>query len=138
MPTEPPQRRTRRWTACCSCTCASERRSAARLALVGLALRLLAEGPTSLCDIADAVSRGLESHKEAATRALLRVKRHSCFSRKAKVASEKPTSKDALEDEHLPTGDQMRQVISQPLDPLLRLLLPALDVDDLRDQHVIG
>jgi hypothetical protein len=60
------------------------------------------------------------------------------LSRKAKVASEKPTSKDALEDEHLPTGDQMRQVISQPLDPLLRLLLPALDVDDLRDQHVIG
>ena len=32
----------------------------------------------------------------------------------------------------------MLQVIRQALDPFLRLLLPALEVDDLRDQHVIG
>jgi hypothetical protein len=50
----------------------------------------------------------------------------------------KPISKDALEDEHPPTGDQMRQVIGQLLDPFLGLLLPVLDVDDLSDQHVIG
>jgi len=32
----------------------------------------------------------------------------------------------------------MRQGISQALDPLLGLSLLALDVDDLRDQHVVG
>jgi len=33
--------------------------------------------------------------------------------------------KGRVEDKHLPTGDQMRQVISQTLDPFLRLLLPG-------------
>jgi hypothetical protein len=47
-------------------------------------------------------------------------------------------SKDAFEDEHPPAGHQMLQVIRQGLDPSLRLSLPVLDVDDLRDQHVIG
>ena len=49
-----------------------------------------------------------------------------------------PISKNAFEDEHPPTGDQMRQVILQALDPCLRLFLPTLDVVDLCDQHVIG
>jgi hypothetical protein len=31
----------------------------------------------------------------------------------------------------------MRQVVRQPLDVFARLLLDALHVDDLRDQHVI-
>ena len=48
------------------------------------------------------------------------------------------TSKNAFEDEHPAAGDQMLQVVRQALDPFLRLLLPALEVDDLRDQHVIG
>ena len=48
------------------------------------------------------------------------------------------SSKDAFKDEHPPTGDQMLQVIRQALDPFLRLLLPALEVHDLRDQNVIG
>ena len=58
--------------------------------------------------------------------------------RSVSVRAEACVSKDAFEDEHPPAGHQMLQIIRQGLDPLLRLLLPVRDVDDLRDQHVIG
>jgi transposase len=59
--------------------------------------------------------------------------------RKAEAASElRLISKDAFENEHLPARNQVRQVILQALHPFLSLLLPALDVVDLCDQHVIG
>src|SRR5207248_4771114 len=47
-------------------------------------------------------------------------------------------SKDGTHDEHPPARDEMCQVVRQALDVFAPLLLPALHLDDLRDQHVIG
>src|SRR5207302_6574957 len=44
-------------------------------------------------------------------------------------------SKDGTHDEHPPARDEVRQVVSQALDVFAPLLLPALHLDDLRDQH---
>src|SRR5437764_1620128 len=47
-------------------------------------------------------------------------------------------SKDGTHDEHPPARDEVRQVVRQALNVFAPLLLPALHLDDLRDQHVIG
>src|SRR3954470_1693210 len=47
-------------------------------------------------------------------------------------------SKNRTQDEHPPTRDEMLQVLGQPLNVFARLLLEALHVDDLGQQHVIG
>ena len=47
-------------------------------------------------------------------------------------------SKNGTHDEHPPARDEMFQVIRQALDVFARLLLEAIHLDDLRDQHVIG
>src|SRR6185503_15825003 len=47
-------------------------------------------------------------------------------------------SKDGTHDEHPPARDEMRQVVRQALDVFARLLLEALHLDDLGDEHVIG
>src|SRR5438132_597017 len=47
-------------------------------------------------------------------------------------------SKDRAHDEHPPARNEVRQVVRQALDVLARLLLPALHLDDLRDEHVVG
>jgi hypothetical protein len=47
-------------------------------------------------------------------------------------------SEDGTHDEHPSARDEMLQVIRQALDVFARLLLKAIHLDDLRDQHVIG
>jgi hypothetical protein len=52
--------------------------------------------------------------------------------------TEQPDSKNGTHDQHPPACDEMRQVVSQALDVLAPLLLEAIHLHDLRDQHVIG
>ena len=47
-------------------------------------------------------------------------------------------SKDGTHDEHPSARDEMFQVVRQALDVFARLLLEAIHLDDLCDQHVIG